>query len=282
MKEFSFRVSKKYNGFTALSFLKENAVSLEIIKKIKNGGVYINEKLLLNINDVVNYKDIVKMRLVEDEVNKFVTPIKSHLKVLYEDKYYIAVIKESGILTHSSKYNETPSLEQIVCGYFLPNSFTFRPINRLDKDTSGIVLIAKDEFSASLLAKQLKNGKVKKTYRAIVKGVPIKKHFIIEKPIKRQSENSIKRVCDKDGQHAKTECKLIKKLENGLSKLEIKLHTGRTHQIRVHLSNIGYPLYADSLYGEKIDGETFSLTHYKLEFKHPFTKKKIKLVLKDK
>ncbi len=88
MKEFSFRVSKKYKGFTALSFLKEKGVSLEIIKKIKKGGVYVNEKLLLNINDVVNYKDIVKMRLVEDEVNKFVTPIKSHLKVLYEDKYF--------------------------------------------------------------------------------------------------------------------------------------------------------------------------------------------------
>ena len=88
MKEYEFKVSKNYNGYSAIEFLKEKNVSLEIIKKIKKGGVYVNEKLLLNINEVVKYKDIVKMRLVEDEVNKFATPIKSHLKVLYEDKYF--------------------------------------------------------------------------------------------------------------------------------------------------------------------------------------------------
>lgn len=280
MKEYIFKVSKKHNGYCALEFLKEKGVSLEIIQKIKKGGVYINEKLLLNINDVVKYKDQVKMVLPNDEINPYILPVKSNLKILYEDEYFIAVYKESGVLTHSSKYNESPSLEQLVCGYFLPNNFTFRPVNRLDKDTSGIVLIAKDEFSASLLGEQLKNGKVKKTYRAIVKGIPYKKHFIIEKPIKRLNENSVKRVCDESGQYAKTECKLIKKLDGNLSELEIKLHTGRTHQIRVHLSSVGYPLYADALYGEKVLNKTFSLTAYKLEFTHPFTNKKIKIIAK--
>ena len=279
MKEFVFRVNKKYEGYKVVDFLKERGVSLELVQKIKRGGVFVNGKVLLNINDLVKNKDKVKIILPKDEANKHVIPVREKLKVLYEDEYLIAVVKESGVITHSAKYNESPSLEQKVCGYFLPDTFTFRPINRLDKDTSGIVLIAKDEFTASLLNEKIRNGKIKKTYRAIVKGIPQKRHFIIEQPIKRQSENSIKRVCDEAGQYAKTECRLKKVLDNGLSMLEIKPHTGRTHQIRVHLSHEGYPLYADALYGEKVIDKTFTLIAYRLEFIHPFTNKKIKITI---
>ena len=279
MKEFSFKVKKKHDGYKAVDFLKATGVSLEIIQKIKKGGVLVNGEVLINVNDSVKNKDEVKIFLPKDQANEHIVPIKDNIKVLYEDEYLIAVVKESGVITHSSKYNESPSLEQMVCGYFFPESFSFRPINRLDKDTSGIVLIAKDEFTASLLNEQIKNGKMKKTYLAIVKGVPNRKRFIIEEPIKRLSENSIKRVCDKAGQYAKTECKVIKTLEDGKSILEIKLHTGRTHQIRVHLSHVGYPLYADALYGEKVIDKTFTLIACKLEFLHPFTNKKIRITI---
>ena len=279
MKEFSFKVKKKHDGYKAVDFLKAMGVSLEIIQKIKKGGVLVNGEVLINVNDSVKNKDEVKIFLPKDQANEHIVPIKDNVKVLYEDEYLIAVVKESGVITHSSKYNESPSLEQMVCGYFLPDAFTFRPINRLDKDTSGIVLIAKDEFTASLLNEQIKNGKMKKTYLAIVKGVPEKKHFIIEEPIKRLSESSIKRVCDKAGQYAKTECKVIKTIEDGKTILEIKLHTGRTHQIRVHLSHVGYPLYADALYGEKVIDKTFTLIAYRLEFIHPFTNKKIRITI---
>ena len=277
MKEFVFKVKKKHDGYKATDFLKESGVSQEIIQRIKKGGIFVNGEALLNVNDLIKNKDKVKIILPKDEANKHVIPVREKLKVLYEDEYLIAVIKESGVITHSAKYNESPSLEQKVCGYFLPDTFTFRPINRLDKDTSGIVLIAKDEFTASLLNEQIKNGKMKKTYRAIVKGVPNRKRFIIEEPIKRLNENSIKRVCDEAGQYAKTECRLKKVLDNVLSILEIKLHTGRTHQIRVHLAHVGYPLYADALYGEKVIGKTFTLIAYKLVFVHPFKNKKIKI-----
>jgi 23S rRNA pseudouridine1911/1915/1917 synthase len=86
-------------------------------------------------------------------------------------------------------------------------------------------------------------------------------------------------VCDKAGQYAKTECKVIKTIEDGKTILEIKLHTGRTHQIRVHLSHVGYPLYADALYGEKVIDKTFTLIAYRLEFIHPFTNKKIRITI---
>ena len=104
---------------------------------------------------------------------------------------------------------------------------------------------------------------------------PNKRKFIIEKPIKRLSEDSVKRVCSEDGKYAKTIVKVVKKLPNNKFLADIELITGRTHQIRVHLSSIGYPLYGDALYGEKIEGESYQLTAYLLKFKHPFTKRRI-------
>ena len=111
--------------------------------------------------------------------------------------------------------------------------------------------------------------------------MPKKEHFFIEKPIKRLNENSMKRVCADDGQYALTECKLLT-TKNDLSTLEIILHTGRTHQIRVHLSSENLPLYADAMYGEKVEGKTFSLVAKRLEFIHPFTKEKIVLEIEEK
>ena len=179
------------------------------------------------------------------------------------------------MVTHSSRHNKTIALEQVVRGYFLPNAFTFRAVNRLDRDTSGIVLIAKDEYTASLLNDQIKKGKIQKTYSAIVIGSVISEHFIIEKPIKRVAPNSMKRTCAQDGKYAKSECTLVKSLDDGKSLIDVKLHTGRTHQIRVHLASVGLPLFADSLYGEKVEGKTYTLHAKELKFIHPITKKEM-------
>ena len=277
MKEFLFKVNEKFNGYKVVDFLKSQSVSKEIILKVKFGGIKLNQEVVSNINQKVKTGDSITITLPPDQINQFITPIKENLDILYEDEYLLAVKKEKGVLTHSSKHNNVKSLEQIVLGY-LDEKVCFRPINRLDRDTSGIVLIAKDMFSASLMAKQMKEGLFKKTYSAVVVGKPDKKHFFIEKPIKRQSENSMKRVCDDSGDYAKTECTFVGE-KDGLSTLDITLHTGRTHQIRVHLKSVGLPLYADCLYGEKVDGKTYSLCAKTLEFIHPFTKEKIKLTI---
>lgn len=277
MKEFTFIVDEKFNNYKCIDFLKSIGISTEIIGKVKFGGLFVDEKPLMNINDRVKTGEQVKIVLPEDSPNPYITPKKEKLEIIFEDDYMLAVKKDKGVLTHSSKDNGTPSLEEMVCGYFLPNPFTFRPINRLDRDTSGIVLIAKDMLTASFLGEQMKNGDIKKTYSALVLGKPKEKHFVIEKPIKRISENSMKRVVADDGQYAKTECIVVGETKDGFTQIDAKLHTGRTHQIRVHLSSIGLPLYADALYGEKIDGKTYTLHAKSLEFTHPFTKEKIKL-----
>ena len=273
MKEFSFNVTEKFNDYKVIDFLKSQGVSREIILKVKFGGIKLNKTIISNANQKVKSGDSVVIILPPDKINQYVTPIKENLCVLYEDEYLLAVKKEKGVLTHSSKHNKIKSLEQIILGY-LGENICFRPINRLDRDTSGIVLVAKDMFTASLLSKEMKDGLIKKIYSAVVVGKPKQNHFIIEKPIKRLNENSMKRVCDESGDYAKTECFFVGE-QNGLSTLDITLHTGRTHQIRVHLSSIGLPLFADSLYGQKVDGKTYSLCAKTLEFIHPFTKEKI-------
>ena len=280
MKEHVFIVEQKFNNYKCKDFLKSVGVSRKILLKVKDGGVYLNDLLVNNVNNLVKSGDKVKIVLPVDKKNPFVNPIKGQLKVCYEDDYMLAVYKPCGMPTHNSKGNALTSLDQLVCGYFMPNEFTLRAVNRLDRDTSGIVLIAKDEFSSSLLGEMAKNGEINKTYTAVVCGVPNLEHFIIEKPIKRQTESSMKRVCAPDGKYAKTECKLIKSLNDGLSLLEITLHTGRTHQIRVHLADYGLPLYADSLYGQAVDGKAYNLCASKLEFFHPFTKEKIIIQVK--
>lgn len=281
MKEFVFLANEQFNNVKVLEFLKKHGVSDEIIRKIKFGGIFLNETILKNVNNVVNAGDVIKIVLPLDEPNPYVTPVKGDLCVVYEDAYLLAVNKPKGMLTHTSKSNQTIALDRLVCGYFSPNPFVFRAINRLDKDTSGIVLIAKDALTASLLGEQMKEGKIIKTYSALVVGVPNDDHFIIEKPIKRQSSSSIKRECASDGKYAKSECNIIKKLENGNSIIDVRLITGRTHQIRVHLSSIGFPLYADSLYGEGVEGETYTLCAKRLQFIHPVTKKELIIELSE-
>ena len=278
MSEFIFVVDQQFNNKKPLDFLSEMGVSDVILKKVKFGGIFINGNVLKNANERLCFGDELKIVLPPDEPNPYIVPIKSPIDILYEDQYLIAVNKPKGMLTHSSKHNQTVTLEQVVCGYFLPLPFTFRAVNRLDKDTSGIVLIAKDAYTASLLGEQIKEGKMQKTYSALVVGELPSEHFIIEKPIKRLNPSSIKRTCADDGQSAKSECTLAKRLNNGKSLIDVRLHTGRTHQIRVHLSSVGLPLFADGLYGEKVEGQTYTLHAKELKFIHPITKKEVVII----
>ena len=277
MKEYLIKVDGEISNKKIENALKQKLnLSDNIIKKIKYGCIYLNDKLVTNINNRVELGDLIKIVLPPDEPCEFTSINNYPIKVVYEDEYILAVLKPRGMLTHNSKGNSMPALDGAVMNY-INQPFTFRAINRLDRDTSGIVLIAKDMISACAFGELMKKGKITKKYQALIVGEPIKNSFIIEAPIDRESPTSMKRVVSENGKYAKTECISIKGLNNGLSVAKILLHTGRTHQIRVHFAHAGYPLFADSLYGNAVCGKTYSLHAGEIEFTHPFTNEKLLL-----
>ena len=244
-------------GMKISDFLKKRAgFSASLVTRVKFGGVFINGENV-HMRATVKSGDCVDVYLPE-EASENIPPIDIPLNVIYEDEDLIAVDKPKNMPTHPSRGNSLPTLANAVSAH-LKRPFVFRAINRLDRDTSGIVLIAKNAYSAiKLYAKMRERGFVKK-YLALVKGVPSESHGIIDAPIERIEEGNIKRVVRSDGKRAITEYELKEVLDDGNSILEITLHTGRTHQIRVHMAHIGHPLVDDFLYGERTGLDNYFL-----------------------
>lgn len=165
--------------------------------------------------------------------------------ILYEDEDLLIYNKPAGMASHQSRRNQTDSLGNAFAWYCQQKglSISFRPVSRLDKDTSGIVLVAKNQHAASQL-----NGTADKRYTAVVCGRMEEDFGTVEAPIRRINEVYTKRMVAPDGQPAKTDWKVLARGEE-YSLVELKLYTGRTHQIRVHMSHIGHPLAGDDLYG---------------------------------
>lgn len=282
MKEIKKAVTDDFDGMKISDYLRRSMeLSVTLIKKVKFGGVFING-INVHMRAIVHTGDTVIVRLPEAK-SENIRPTAIPLDIIYEDDYLIAVNKPSGMPTHPSKGNSLPTLAEGIMAYFAGESFVFRAINRLDRDTGGIVIVAKDAYSADILSKEMKRGGYVKKYYAVVTGVPNEDSGIINAPIERESEGSIKRCVREDGKSAITEYKTVAVSADGKrSLLEITLHTGRTHQIRVHMAFIGHPLYADFLYGERVEGETYMLQAREISFTHPITKEKLTLISKSK
>lgn len=269
-------ISKNEKETNIKEFLLQNGLTATLIKKVKYGGVSINGETV-TMRGVVRPGDEVLISLPE-EVSEGIPPIDMPLDIIFEDEWMIAVNKPQNMPTHPSKGNSLPTLANGIMSYFNGNH-TFRSINRLDRDTSGIVLMAKDAFSAAALSASMKRGEFCKKYIAKVEGVLDNKHGVIDAEIRRESEGEMKRIVAPDGKSAVTEYTVIS--EKGDSSLvEIILHTGRTHQIRVHFSYIGHPLVGDFLYGKRIDGECYKLHCFELSLPHPKSRETITLTAK--
>ncbi len=280
MKVISKKVSSEFNGVNIVFYLKKAfSFSSTLIKKVKYGGVFINSENV-HMRATVYEGDTVEVRLPEEESSGIV-PLKMDIDVIFEDDYIIAVNKPSGMPTHPSRSNSLPTLAEGIMAYFSNQKFVFRAVNRLDRDTSGIVLIAKDPVSAAELSRSMKAGEFSKKYVARVVGTPNPLHDVIDAPIARECEGEVKRVVREDGKRAVTEYQVIKDMGDGTSLCEITLHTGRTHQIRVHMAYIGHPLYSDFLYGERVGQQNYQLHATELSFIHPITKEKVNLKSKE-
>ena len=255
-----------YLPTTVKEYLKHSGFSVTLIKKAKFGGIFLNGQVV-TVRATINSGDKIEI-FTDDKISEGIPPMDIPLKVIYEDDDILAVDKPTNMPTHPSKGNNLPTLANAVMAYYGGN-FVFRAVNRLDRDTSGIVIIAKNQMSAGNLSSSMKKGEWNKTYHAIVEGIPSQIEGRIDAPIERIEEGNIKRGVREDGKPAITKYRVIEKYENS-SLCEINLLTGRTHQIRVHMAHIGHPLVSDFLYG-KISDKDYFLRCKQISFPHPRT-----------
>lgn len=254
------------------------------------------QKLIEQKNIKVNGKETkhsYKLKL-NDEIEIFVPEAKEidlkaqdiPLNVIYEDNDIIVINKPKGMVVHPANGNPDGTLVNAVMN-LCKDSLSgiggeIRPgiVHRLDKDTSGAIIVAKNDKAHIALSEQLKNHKVKKTYLALVRGIIKENEATINMPIARSKKDRKKMDVDIDGKEAITHFKVLGRYKNKYTLLQINLETGRTHQIRVHLSHIGYPIIGDEVYSNgknewNVIGQC--LHAWKLEFIHPITGKKISL-----
>lgn len=254
-------------------------VSDNLIIKLKK-----NKKILLNseftyLNHILKIGDLVEIDLDFEENSKnIVSNPNIYLDIIYEDESLLIINKPTNMPVHPSANHFTDSLSNGVQNYF--NSINLkrkiRPVNRLDKDTSGLVVFAKNEYVQELLIKQMKNKTFKKEYLAILNGNLDKKSGTIIAPISRKVGSIIEREVNENGTSAITHFETIKNFEYEnipLCLVKFILETGRTHQIRVHAKYIGHPILGDSLYGTSSNIISRQALHaYKISFIHPINK----------
>ena len=250
----------------------------EIIKLKKSKAYTINDEFTF-LDKELKDGDIIKVIVDFEESNDNIVPVEGNLDILFEDEYLLIVNKPSNMPVHPTAYHFDDTLSNIVRYYFDKNNINrkIRLVNRLDRDTTGIVIIAKDEISQDRLRKQMRAKEFKKTYLAIVDGILEKKEDTINAPIGRKLPSIIEREVSNNGQEAITKYKVIKEDKNlNISLLEIKLETGRTHQIRVHMQYIGHPILGDTLYGKESTLINRQALHaYQIRCIHPITNKEL-------
>ena len=262
---------------------KNKDYSRTIIQKmIDEGKVLVNNKKTKSSYKVVK-GDIVCVTEYEPKEDFKLKPQKIELDIVYEDNDIIIVNKEKGMVVHPGNGNPDGTLANAILerckGSLSGIGGTIRPgiVHRIDKDTSGLVVVAKNDNAHINISKQIQERKVEKTYIALVRGNIIENEATINMPIGRSTKDRKKMDVSKKGKEAITHFKVLKRY-HGFTLLELKIETGRTHQIRVHLAQIGFPIVGDKVYsnGKNPFGIEGQMLHAaKLRFVHPTTNKMV-------
>lgn len=270
MRTIEFTIDEKNEGVKIRSFLRAFGVSSALLTKLKNSdnGITINGEFARTI-DVLHAGDTLKINI--EESGKMPEPVKMDVDIVYEDEDLVVFDKPAHLPVHESRHHIGDTLSNFAAYHLGDKYGAFRAVYRLDNGTSGLVLVAKNAFVAAKLA-----GNIKKDYYAVVCGI-IKENGVVDKPIARCGDSIIKRQVNPDGEAAVTHYEVISVKDN-TTVIKLRLETGRTHQIRVHMDYLGHPLVGDTLYGTQSDVITRQALHCKdIYFDHPVTGKYIHL-----
>lgn len=261
-------------------FLKYKKISRRIIGRTKfHGGSFLVNGKEVTVRKDLKVGDKVQLNLPVEDANPTLEASNKKLDIIYEDDHYLIVNKATGVLSVPSPVNRTDTIANRVKGYFIRNNYRHQVVHivtRLDRYTTGVMVIAKNTLAHSLIGELLEKQQMDKHYEAIVEGYLEEKEGFISLPIARSTDSIIERVVSPTGKESITEYKVIQELSNKLSYLDLSLHTGRTHQIRVHMAHIGHPLAGDDLYGGSTEQIKRQALHCKkVVFEHPFIEKKM-------
>lgn len=244
-----YRVEEKDLGLTLLEVLCQSmGVSSRMVRKAKDGkSIMLNERVV-SVNAKVRRNDVVSL-LLEQEPNIF-EPQPIPLEVVFENEDLLVVNKQPFVVVHPTKGHPDGTIGNAIAWHFQQVGFhsKIRFINRLDRDTSGLLLVAKNGYAQQVISNQMIADEVEKGYMALVHGKVKDDSGTIDLPIGRPDPEDVKRAVMADGQECITHFEVVKRF-NDASLVKIRLETGRTHQIRVHFSHLGHPLIGDELYG---------------------------------
>lgn len=277
--ELEFKVTDN-NYHTVKEILKAYyQISDRLLTKLKKyNRIFLNDKPVY-VTEKVSIGDILKVNMNFEETSDNIVPTKMNFDIVFEDEYFLIINKPANIPVHPSCNHYENSLSNGVKYYFdsINLKRKIRPINRLDKDTSGLVIFAKNEYIQEALIRQMKSNVFKKEYIAILESNLTEKFGTINAPIARKPGSIMEREISENGEVATSHFELIKNFEK-YSMVKYTLETGRTHQLRVHSKHIGHPILGDTLYGTQSTLINRQALHaYRISFVHPITKQDIKL-----
>lgn len=260
----------------------ELKLSTKMIKHLKYRplGITVNQKPV-TVRYVLSLGECLSLAVEDSEPSPALTPVDLPLDILYEDDDIVIPTKPADMPTHPSHDHYTDTVANALAFRYAKEGipFVFRPINRLDRNTSGLLLIARNKRAAGKLTQTMQKGEIKKTYLAVAVGEMTEREGVIDAPLHRTKESIIVReVCSPtapDADAARTEYSVLA-VENGHTLLLVRPLTGRTHQIRVHFAYMGHPLVGDDLYGTPSPLINRHALHaYSLSFPHPLTEEKL-------
>ncbi len=273
MKNFTLTIDEKLNNKTVGQLLNHLKISKSLITELKKGDFIRLNGNHATVREVAKTGDVFSVTIPETQKSDII-PVKGTLDILYEDEDILVVNKGANMPTHPTRRHILDTLGNIVCGY-MGDDFVFRSVTRLDRDTTGVVLIAKNRYAAERLNSQIRNNLIKKEYYGICVG-EISEGGEINTFIKREAPAMMKRIVADSGQFAQTIYSPIKQHPKGTLVKLIPI-TGRTHQLRVHMNYINHPLYGDYIYGTPIEGSRVLLHCKSIEFEDFKTNKTIRI-----